>query len=117
MSEKKSTPISEYALKQGMRLKQIQDNLGYSSEKMAEILGVSTEQYRKYCTGESRLTSEKIDLLYEHVHIDVHYLVTGEKEKKVSFAYLISSMLPDEIKRHIDEVLDYIRTRVFDTIS
>ncbi len=117
MSKEKNTSISEYALKQGLRLKQMQNNFGYSSEQMAEILGVSSEQYRKYCMGESRLTSEKIDLLYQHDHIDVHYLVTGEREKKVSFAYLISSMLPDEIKRHIDEVLDYIRTRVFDTIS
>ena len=60
----KTSPISDYAFEQGLRLVEIQANLGYSSEKMAEILGVSKEMYRKYTTGESRLTSEKIELLY-----------------------------------------------------
>lgn len=113
----RSKPISEYAEKQGKWLQQIQMSLGKTNEEMAEIFHVSKESYRKYCAGESRLTSEKIYMLYEATNIDVFYLMTGEKKQRVSFAYLISTMLPNEIKRFIDEVLDYTREKLFALLS
>ncbi len=113
----RSKPISKYAEQQGKRLQQIQISLGFTNNKMAELLKVSKEMYRKYCAGESRLTSEKIYLLYQSTNIDVFYLMTGEKKQRVSFVYLISTMLPDEIKRFIDEVLDYVRTKLYEMLS
>ena len=62
----------------GLRLKRVRKFLGMTQEKMAEILGISDRQYRRYENGTSTpsvSTVMKITGFYDK--IDFSYIVSG----------------------------------------
>ena len=67
MKEKKNCNVEI-----GKRLKRIRENMNYS-----EILDVSDDHYRRLESGASGLTVEKLQLLFEKLHVDSNYLVNG----------------------------------------
>ncbi len=96
MKEKKNCNVEI-----GKRLKQIRENMNYSQAEFAEILDVSDDHYRRLESGASGLTVEKLQLLFEKLHIDSNYLVNGQKKDDFDLdAYLASC---DRKKR--DELL------------
>lgn len=103
-----SEPISEDTIVIGKRLQEIQIGLNYTSEAMAEGFGVSTEQYRKYCKGESNLNLARIMQFCEKTPFDVTYLATGIRSSK-DFTVEISTMNPKERKERIDQMIEYLR--------
>ena len=117
MGKKKKEPKNTYAAEVGGRLEQLQTNFGLSNSQMAEILGVTTESYRMYCVGDILIPSDRVHRLYEATSADIDFLMTGRNKERLSFTYLISTMSKDEIKRFIDEVLDYVRAKLFDILS
>ncbi len=92
----------------GLRLRQIQTNLGYTNREMAEKFGVSEEQYRKYCTGESIIPFDNLMMFLRDTKIDVFYLMTGETDTSTSFTYHISSMNTDQCNKYIVEANNFI---------
>ena len=63
----------------GARLRESRINLGLSQAKIAEILDVTDDHYRKLESGNTGLTIGKLRLLYEELRIDPTYLLTGEQ--------------------------------------
>ena len=63
----------------GTRLRESRINLGLSQAKMAEILDVTDDHYRKLESGNTGLTIGKLRLLYEKLQIEPTYLLTGKQ--------------------------------------
>lgn len=63
----------------GIRLRESRINLGLSQAKMAEIMDVSDDHYRKLEGGNTGLTIARLRLLYEKLGIEPTYLLTGER--------------------------------------
>lgn len=89
---KKETDKQQLYIDIGNRLKEIRKEKGYTQEKMAEILQVSTTFYGKVERGVNSLSLSKIRCLYEEMEIDITYLITGEKQTKMSFTELTKNI-------------------------
>ena len=89
---KKETDKQQLYIDIGNRLKEIRKEKGYTQEKMAEILQVSTTFYGKVERGVNSLSLSKIRCLYEEMEIDITYLITGEKQIKMSFTELTKNI-------------------------
>lgn len=61
----------------GKRLKFERERIGITQEEMAERLGVSDRQYRRYENGTSQMRSNALFLLNE-MGIDLDYLCNGQ---------------------------------------
>ncbi|MGL5956808.1 MAG: XRE family transcriptional regulator [Brevinema sp.] len=62
------------------RLVEIRKSLDINQGEFAKIFEISQSSYARYETGESLLNSEKMNLLYEKISIDTHWLLTGQGE-------------------------------------
>ncbi|SDB07219.1 Transcriptional regulator, contains XRE-family HTH domain [Pseudobutyrivibrio sp. YE44] len=96
----------------GSRLKEVQQSLGYSTDDMAEVLGVSIEQYRKYCKGETILPLDRILDLYDNKHFDIEYLLLGKQIDNTEFSVVISSMTEKERARFLSDAMDYVKGKL-----
>ena len=88
MKEKKNCNVEI-----GKRLKRIRENMNYSQAEFAEILDVSDDHYRRLESGASGLTVEKLQLLFEKLHVDSNYLVNGQKKERCSTTLSARSIL------------------------
>ena len=61
----------------GKRLREARNNLGRTQAEIAVSLGVSEEHYRKYESGATGLSADKLLILYHEFDIDPTYLITG----------------------------------------
>ena len=61
----------------GKRLRESRNNLGRTQAEIAVLFGVSEEHYRKYESGATGLSADKMLLLYNEYGIDPTYLITG----------------------------------------
>ncbi len=61
----------------GKRLREARSNLGRTQAEIAVSLGVSEEHYRKYESGVTGLSADKLLILYHEYGIDPTYLITG----------------------------------------
>lgn len=52
-------------IQMGERLREIRENLGYTREEYAELFHISPDQYERLERGESRITVDKVQILYE----------------------------------------------------
>ena len=57
------------------RLKQAQDMIGYSDERMASMFDISTVQYSKILRGHSMITEDKLIILKQEMNITVSVLL------------------------------------------
>lgn len=92
----------------GKRLKQIRENLGYSQTEFAEILDVSYDHYRRLEKGVSGLTVEKLQLLFEKLHVDCNYLVNGQRIEDFDIDNYLASCDREERDRLLTRCLEYI---------
>ncbi len=67
----------------GRRLRECRMNLGLSQAKIAEILDVTDDHYRKLESGNTGLTIGKIRILYEKLQIEPTYLLTGKQSEEM----------------------------------
>ena len=104
----------DFNIQVGKRLRESREKLGCTQAVFAELLGVSTEHYRKYESGATRVSGYKQLLLYNKYGISPFYLITGtymhntmdvsdylancSKEQQVyfleqSFAYILKRLI------------------------
>ncbi len=65
-----------------IRLKEIRDDNDYYQKDIANILGVSQQQYNKYELGINSIPIEKLDILANYYHTSVDYLIGRTDERK-----------------------------------
>ena len=65
----------------GTRLREARSNLGRTRAEIAVSCGVSEEHYRKYESGATGLSADKLLILYNMYGIDPTYLITGKGQK------------------------------------
>lgn len=89
------------------RLKQAQDMIGYSDERMASMFDISTVQYSKILRGHSMITEDKLIILKQEMNISLDYLITGQRAGR---NVLISnqSMTEVEFRMYMEEISYYI---------
>lgn len=84
-------------IEMGKRLRLIRLQKDLTQEEFAEILELSTPYYGKIERGENGLSLQKMQILHEKLGIDLTYLITGQKEVKLSFDEIIQGC-PEEKK-------------------
>lgn len=71
----------------GFRLKQLRQRAGVSQEKLAEIIGVSTNQLQKYESGQNMMNTEKLQLVAGALSVPVQeFFVSGEEVLPLTIA-------------------------------
>lgn len=93
----------------GKRLQEIREGLGRTREEFAELFGLSVEQYKRLEQGKSRITVDKIRLLYNVYHVDPTYLIIGKRSTDVDLDYFLTNSLKEEKTEITERVIDYIR--------
>ena len=94
------------------RLEEIQSNLGYTQEQMAELMGISKEQYRKYLRDGSGIPLYRLSILFSNEQIDIKYLVTGVREEEKTFSEHLSSMTKEGRTKYLRGTIDYFAKRL-----
>lgn len=61
-----------------MRIEDLREAAEYTVEKMAEMLGISAEEYRRYESGEADMSISSLVKLSEIFHVDMTELLTGQ---------------------------------------
>lgn len=89
----------------GKRLKEARKNLGRTQSETAELLGVSEEHYRKYESGATGLSADKLLILYREYGIDPTYLITGVGMKN---DFDVDSFIANSNKEQKDEFIDRV---------
>ncbi len=93
----------------GKRLREARNNLGRTQAEIAVRLGVSEEHYRKYESGATGLSSDKLLVLYHEYGIDPTYLITGACLKNdFDVDYYIANCSKEQKDAFIDRVLAYM---------
>jgi len=92
----------------GKGLQEIRENLGYKREVFAELFGLSLDQYKRLERGESRITVDKVALLYRTYHIDPTYLIVGESPDKVDIDYFLANSSKAQRNEFITRVMEYL---------
>ncbi len=63
----------------GKRLKKLRESLGYTQEKMAEVLEVSVTLYKKMENGSYNISVKSLRRLKEIFNVSIDYLMFGEQ--------------------------------------
>lgn len=93
----------------GKRLREARENLGRTQAEIAVSFGVTDEHYRKYESGATGLSADKLLILYHEYGIDPTYLITGECMKdSFNVDYYIANCSREQKDIFTDEVLAYI---------
>lgn len=93
----------------GKRLREARNNLGRTQAEIADMLGVTEEHYRKYESGATGLSADKILVLYHECGIDPTYLITGACLKNdLDVDYYIANCDKAQKDAFIDRVLAYM---------
>ena len=103
MKEKKNCNVEI-----GKRLKRIRENMNYSQAGFAEILDVSDDHYRRLESGASGLTVEKLQLLFEKLHVESNYLVNGQKRDDFDLDAYLASFDREKRDELLTRCLEYI---------
>ena len=93
----------------GKRLREARNNLGRTQAEIAVSLGVSEEHYRKYESGATGLSADKLLTLYREYGIDPSFLVTGTCMKNdFDVDYYIANCNKEQKDVFLDRVLAYM---------
>lgn len=92
----------------GKRLREARNNLGRKQVEFAYSIGVSEEHYRKYESGATGLSADKLLILYKEYGIDPTYLITGECMKDFDVDYYIANCNKEQKDAFLDRVLAYM---------
>lgn len=69
--------VGEERLALAERLREIRNNLNYTQEKFAEILGISLTAYKKLESAENQITLKSLRILEKQLNISADYLIFG----------------------------------------
>ena len=61
-----------------MRIEDLRESADYTVEQMAEMLGITAEEYRKYESGKADMSISFLVKLSELFHVDMTELLTGQ---------------------------------------
>ena len=92
----------------GKRLREIRSNLRCRQSEFADLLGVSEEHYRKYESGVTGLSADKMLILYKMYHIDPTYLITGDCMKDFDVDYYIANCNKEQRAVLLERVIAYM---------
>ncbi len=93
----------------GKRLKEARNNLGRTQAELAVSLGVSEEHYRKYESGATGLSADKLLTLHRTYGIDPTYLITGRSMKgDFDVEYYIANCDKEQKDVFMDRVFAYM---------
>lgn len=92
----------------GKRLREARKNLGRKQAEFAYSLGISEEHYRKYESGATGLSADKLLILYKEYGIDPTYLITGECMKDFDVDYYIANCNKEQKDEFLDRILAYM---------
>lgn len=92
----------------GKRLKEARNNLGYKQSEFAVNLKVTEEHYRKFESGSTGLSADKILLLYKEYGIDPTYLITGEHIQEFDVESYVANCSKEQRDRFVERVLAYM---------
>ncbi len=97
----------------GKRLREARNNLGRTQAEIAVLFGVSEEHYRKYESGATGLSADKLLVLYSEYGMDPTYLITGHCLKNdFDVEYYIANCSREQKDAFVDRVLAYIARMV-----
>lgn len=71
--------LTEEQKEQIYRLRKIREDLGYSQEQLAEILGISTSTYKKIEAYDQQISLENLKRIYKRLNVSVDYILFGER--------------------------------------
>ena len=89
----------------GKRLRDARTNLGMSQAEFAADFGVSEEHYRKYESGATGVSADKLLVLYKNYGIDPTYLITGQCMKDFDIEYYIANCSKEQRNELFDRLL------------
>ena len=93
----------------GKRLREARNNLGHTQIEIATLLGVTEEHYRKYESGATGLSADKLLILYKYFGIDPTYLITGYCLKNdFDVDYYIANCSKEQKNIFVDKVFEYM---------
>lgn len=92
----------------GKRLREARNNLEISQAEFAAAFGVSEEHYRKYESGATGVSADKLLILYKEYGIDPTYLITGQNMKEFDVEYYIANCSKEQRNELFDRILAYI---------
>lgn len=89
----------------------MRQHAGWSQERLAEQIGVSTQQFQKYETGKNMMNTEKLQLVAQALSIPIQTLFTESTESLpigVSEQLLLDSYRAIPSKRLQENVLEIV---------
>lgn len=92
----------------GKRLREARNNLGITQAEFAAAFGVSEEHYRKYESGATGVSADKLLILYKKYGIDPTYLITGQCMKDFDIEYYIANCTREQRNELFDRILEYM---------
>lgn len=93
----------------GQRLREARSNLGRTRAEIAVSCGVSEEHYRKYESGATGLSADKLLILYSEYGIDPTYLITGRTQQAdFDVDRYIANCNKEEKDAFVDRMLVYV---------
>ena len=93
----------------GKRLRESRISLGRTQAEIAVALGVSEEHYRKYESGATGLSTDKLLILYHKYGIDPTYLITGSCLKnEFDVDYFMANCNKEQKNQFVDRVFAYM---------
>lgn len=93
----------------GKRLRESRISLGRTQAEIAVVLGVSEEHYRKYESGATGLSADKLLILYHKYGIDPTYLITGSCLKnEFDVDYFMANCNKEQKNQFVDRVFAYM---------
>lgn len=90
----------------GKRLRISRNQLDYTQEQMADILGMSTAYYGKVERGVHGLSLAKLVIVNEKLDIDINYLLTGIKKSNFSLDKVLNEC-PREKRYDMEQLIRY----------
>ncbi len=92
----------------GKRLREARKNLNYKQLDFADKLGVSEEHYRKFESGATGLSADKLLTLHCDFGIDPTYLITGACIKEFDMEYYIANCNREQKAEFTDRLVEYL---------
>lgn len=109
-----STPRKNANVEVGRRLREARRNLGCKQLNFACTLHVTEEHYRKYESGATGLSAEKLLILFEKYSIDPTYLVTGKRSMEFDLERYIANCDKEQKEKFIELVFAYVNRSLKD---
>ena len=93
----------------GKRLRESRISLGRTQAEIAVALGVSEEHYRKYESGATGLSADKLLILYHKYGIYPTYLITASCLKnEFDVDYFMANCNKEQKNQFVDRVFAYM---------